>query len=58
MEIRKEASQVARDTLSRGSEMVRLQAGSENSFTGVWSETRDGEEKRRSQAGVTAGSEV
>ena len=56
IEIRKEVSQVARDTLS--SEMVRPQEGSENSFTGVWPETEDGKEKSRSQAGAAAGSQV
>lgn len=42
VEMRKKVFQVARDTLSRGSEMVKHGKGSENGFAGVWPETRDG----------------
>lgn len=58
VEMRKKAFQVARDTLSRGSEMVKHGRGSENSFARVWPETRDGKEKTRCQIGIAARSQV
>lgn len=55
--MRNKAFQVARDTLSRGSES-QAWACSENSLAGTWPETKDGKENSRNQVVTAAGSQV